>query len=126
MDVCHFAALFLENPMDGGAWWALVQGFAKSWTRLSDFTSLHFFVFSLKMFCFLTYAFTLLGEWKLLCAFSKTPGNVLEDVVGLFCSYPRTLRIHMVTLPAEFEPSSLSHANTTDSSHFILTSLMCE
>ena len=27
----------LENPMDGGAWWAAVQGVAKSWTRLSDF-----------------------------------------------------------------------------------------
>ena len=28
----------LENPMDGGAWWAAVHGFAKSRTRLSDFT----------------------------------------------------------------------------------------
>ena len=27
----------LENPMDGGAWWAAVLGVAKSWTRLSDF-----------------------------------------------------------------------------------------
>ena len=27
----------LENPMDGGAWWAAVRGVAKSWTRLSDF-----------------------------------------------------------------------------------------
>ena len=31
----------LENPMDGGAWWATVHGVAKSWTQLSDFTSLH-------------------------------------------------------------------------------------
>ena len=29
----------LENPMDGGAWWATVHGVAESWTRLSDFTS---------------------------------------------------------------------------------------
>ena len=29
----------LENPMDGGAWWAAVHGVAKNWTRLSDFTS---------------------------------------------------------------------------------------
>ena len=29
---------FLENPMDGGAWWATVHGVAKSQTRLSDFT----------------------------------------------------------------------------------------
>ena len=26
----------LENPMDGGAWWAAVHGVAKSRTRLSD------------------------------------------------------------------------------------------
>ena len=31
----------LENPMDRGAWQATVQGIAKSWTQLSDFTSLH-------------------------------------------------------------------------------------
>ena len=28
----------LENPMDGGAWWATVRGVAKSRTRLSNFT----------------------------------------------------------------------------------------
>ena len=27
----------LENPMDGGAWWAIVHGVTKSRTRLSDF-----------------------------------------------------------------------------------------
>ena len=33
----------LENPMDGGAWWAEIHGVAKSWTRLSDFTlTFHF------------------------------------------------------------------------------------
>ena len=33
----------LENPMDGGAWWAAIHGVAKSWTRLSDFTfTFHF------------------------------------------------------------------------------------
>ena len=33
----------LENPLDGGAWWAAVHGVAKSWTRLSDFTfTFHF------------------------------------------------------------------------------------
>ena len=34
----------LENSMDGGAWWATVHGVAKSWTRLSDFTSLHLLI----------------------------------------------------------------------------------
>ena len=33
----------LENPMDGGAWWAAVHGVAKSRTGLSDFTfTFHF------------------------------------------------------------------------------------
>ena len=33
----------LENPVDGGAWWAAVHGVAKSLTRLSDFTfTFHF------------------------------------------------------------------------------------
>ena len=33
----------LENPMDGGAWWAAVHGVAKSLSRLSDFTfTFHF------------------------------------------------------------------------------------
>ena len=26
----------LENPRDGGAWWAAFYGVAQSWTRLSD------------------------------------------------------------------------------------------
>ena len=33
----------LENPMGGGAWWAAVDGVAKSRARLSDFTfTFHF------------------------------------------------------------------------------------
>ena len=33
----------LENPMDGGAWWAAVHGVAEGRTQLSDFTfTLHF------------------------------------------------------------------------------------
>ena len=33
----------LENPMEGGAWWAAVHGVAKSRTQLSDFTfTFHF------------------------------------------------------------------------------------
>ena len=34
---------YLENPMDGEAWWAAVRGVTKSLTRLSDFTfTFHF------------------------------------------------------------------------------------
>ena len=37
----HYSCL--ENPMDGGAWQAVVHGVAKSQTRLSDFTfTFHF------------------------------------------------------------------------------------
>ena len=32
----------LENPMDGGAWWATVHGVAKSQTWLGDFSSVQF------------------------------------------------------------------------------------
>ena len=33
----------LENPMDGGAWWAAIHGVAKSRARLNDFTfTFHF------------------------------------------------------------------------------------
>ena len=33
---------YLENSMDGGAWWATVHGVTKSWKRLSDFTTTTF------------------------------------------------------------------------------------
>ena len=40
----------LENPMDGGAWWAAVHGVAKSRTRLSDFTfTFHFYALEKEM-----------------------------------------------------------------------------
>ena len=42
--------LLLENPMDGGAWWATVHGVAKSQTRLSEFTfTFHFHALEKKM-----------------------------------------------------------------------------
>ena len=37
----HYSCL--ENPMDGGAWWAAVHGVARSRTRLSDFTFIFHF-----------------------------------------------------------------------------------
>ena len=38
-----FQYSFLENPMDRGAWWAVVQEVTKSQTPLSDFTfTFHF------------------------------------------------------------------------------------
>ena len=39
----HSSTLALENPMDGGTWWAAVHGVTKSRTRLNDFTfTFHF------------------------------------------------------------------------------------
>ena len=35
----------LENPMDGGAWWATVHGVAKSQTRLSNFTYFYYYYY---------------------------------------------------------------------------------
>ena len=33
----------MENPMEGGSWWAVIHGVARSQTRLSDFTfTFHF------------------------------------------------------------------------------------
>ena len=31
----------LENPMDGGAWWAAVYGITQSWTRLKRLSSMY-------------------------------------------------------------------------------------
>ena len=40
----------LENPVDGGAWWAAIHGVARSWTRLSDFTfTFHFYALEKEM-----------------------------------------------------------------------------
>ena len=55
----------LENPLDGGAWWATVHRVTKSWIQLSDFTFflsffnyllwlymiLHFCLFSFSTHC---------------------------------------------------------------------------
>ena len=30
---------FLENPRDGGAWWAAVYGVAQNWTQLKQLSS---------------------------------------------------------------------------------------
>ena len=54
----------LENPMDGGAWWAAVHGVAQSRTRLSDFT--------------FTFHFSRIGEGNgnpLQCSCLENPGD---------------------------------------------------
>ena len=52
---------YLENPTDGGSWWAAVHGVAKSRTRLSDFTfTFHFHTLEKAM---APHSITL--EWKI-------------------------------------------------------------
>ena len=50
----------LENPMDGGSWWATVHGVAKSQTRLSD----------------LTFTFTSILAWRI--PWTEEPGKLLS------------------------------------------------
>ena len=73
----------LENPMNGGAWWATVHGVAKSRTRLSDFTSLWPFWFGLRFYIysnsllknkFLTFV-TVLYVPKVYCFLTKVCEN---------------------------------------------------
>ena len=56
----------LENPMDGGAWWAAVHGVAKSQARLSNFPfTFHFHALEKEMathFSFLAWTIPGTGE----------------------------------------------------------------
>ena len=38
-EMATHTAFFLENPKDGGAWWAAVYGVAQGWTRLKRLSS---------------------------------------------------------------------------------------
>ena len=79
----------LENPMDGGAWWATVHGVAKSRTRLSDFTfTFHFnkldiegyFPRNRKKIIFKNYSFNIVNEvLKVLLLNSETNKDGSED-----------------------------------------------
>ena len=62
----------LENPMDGGAWWAAVHGVAKSQTQLSDFTfTFHFHALEKEM---ATHSSVL--AWRILR--TEEPGGLLS------------------------------------------------
>ena len=62
----------LENPMDGGAWWAAVHGVAKSQTQLSDFPfTVHFHALEKEM---ATHSSVL--AWKI--QGTREPGGLLS------------------------------------------------
>ena len=63
----------LENPMDGGAWWAAVHGITKSQTRLTDFTfTFHFALFTALEKEMATHSSTL--AWKI--PWMEEPGRL--------------------------------------------------
>ena len=57
----------LENPMDGGAWWAAVHGVAKSQARLSNFPfTFHFYALEKEMATHSTLAWRIPGSaWRI-------------------------------------------------------------
>ena len=71
----------LENPMDGGAWWAAVHGVAKSRARLNDFTfTFHFYALEKEM---ATHSSILPGESQgqrslVGCCGGRTESNMTE------------------------------------------------
>ena len=61
----------LENPMDGGAWWAAVHGVTEGRTRLSDFTfTFHFHALEKEMATHSSIA------WRIL--WTEEPGGLLS------------------------------------------------
>ena len=78
----------LENPMDGGAWWAAVHGVAKNRTRLGDFT-FHFHALEKEMATHSrwvppshsVYVFQFLHFFVLLLFFFKSLSSVVEKLL---------------------------------------------
>ena len=77
----------LENPMDGGAWWAAVHGVAKNRARLSDFTfTFHFHALEKEM---APHSSTL--AWKL--PWTEEPGR-LQSTGSLRIGTTEQLHFH--------------------------------
>ena len=72
----------LENPMDGGAWWAAVHGVAKSWIRLSNFTfTFHFHALEKEMATHssvLAWRISGTGELVVCCLWGHTESDTTE------------------------------------------------
>ena len=82
----------LENPIDGGDWWATVHGVAKSWRRLSDFT----FTFSI-ILGLAGNAASLSGNWMMQLYFSfflfhaSSPSWSVSDVMKVAYGFEKSL-----------------------------------
>ena len=62
----------LENPRDGGAWWAAAYGVAQSWTRLSSSSS-NIYIYIRLFFMFLSIAVCQQILNTALCAIQYVP-----------------------------------------------------
>ena len=107
----------LENPVDGGAWWAAVHGVAKSQTRLSDLQ------FHLSLSCF--------GEGNgnpLQCSCLENPrdgGAWWASVYGVSQSWTRLKRLSSSSSsssnPQELDIQlNITSSERTSLDHFIL------
>ena len=78
----------LENPRDGGAWWAAVHGVAKSQTRLSNFTfTFHFHALEKEMA-----AHSSVLAWRIPGLGSHRVGHYFSDLAAA-APPPSTLRV---------------------------------
>ena len=86
----------LENPMDGGAWWAAIYGVAQSQTRLSAFTfTFHFHALEKEMATHssvLAWRIPGMGEpGRLLSMGSHRVGHDWGDLAAVAATYTRFL-----------------------------------
>ena len=79
----------LENPMDRGAWWAIVHGVAKSQTWLSTNTHTHTH----------THTHSRIIYWQCICHGQMKSGEANwkhEEVIAVFLFWPFTYIHHMM------------------------------
>ena len=112
----------LENPVDGGAWWAAVHGVARSRTRLCDFTSLSIWDVKMKVldaqscltFCdpmdYIAHqapldfpSNTVVGCYSCLQVFFPTQGSI-----------PGPLHYRQILYRLNYQGSSLKHSRQTE------------
>ena len=73
--------------MDGGAWWATVQGVTKSWTQLSDFT----LCLLAKILSVLIYSLVIRGVFEGVNSFKYViPRSQTENSFLLVCQWLST------------------------------------
>ena len=107
----HSSTLGLENPRDGGAWWAAVHGVTKSQTRLRDFPfTFHFHALEKEMATHSSVlAWRILGMREPDGLPSMGSHRVGHDWSDLAAAAAAAVEIHtgIITLKAILEPRKL-------------------